>query len=249
MASEQVRRLYGRDLAVFPPPGLSYDDTFFARTDQERPGRLYLGFLTPMLDQQHCLAPLAAALLAGPHALFDEDTDRDALLDAWWTQVVYHGSLKSVGNSHNAFVTDIRDRGRSLVHELQHTREREPVEEFDGVSEDSDNLLERFRNTRIAQLTSRGTAEENARTFERLTNSQEEESCLDAVLATNMVSVGLDVARLAVMIVNGQPLTTAEYIQATSRVGRADVPGLVLINYYRNQARSLSHYESFPSLS
>ena len=245
MASEQVRRLYGRRLAVFPPPGLSYDDTFFARTDRERPGRLYLGFLTPMLDQQHCLAPLAAALLAAPHALFDEDNDRDVLLDAWWTQVVYHGSLKSVGNSHNAFATDIRDRGRTLVHELQHTRESEQVAEFDAASDESDSLLERFRNTRIAQLTSRGTAEENARTFERLTNSQAEEACIDAVLATNMVSVGLDVARLAVMIVNGQPLTTAEYIQATSRVGRADVPGLVLINYYRNQARSLSHYESF----
>ena len=60
-----------------------------------------------------------------------------------------------------------------------------------------------------------------------------------------MVSVGLDVARLALMIVNGQPLTTAEYIQASSRVGRADVPGLVFANYYRHQARSLSHYESF----
>ena len=61
----------------------------------------------------------------------------------------------------------------------------------------------------------------------------------------DMVSVGLDVARLALMIVNGQPLTTAEYIQASSRVGRADVPGLVFANYYRHQARSLSHYESF----
>ena len=245
MASEQVQRLYGRDLAVFPPPGLSHDDMFFARTDRERPGRLYLGFLTPMLDQQHCLAPLAAALLAAPHALFESDTDRDALLDAWWTQVVYHGSLKSVGNSHNAFATDIRDRGRTLVDEFQHTHEGEQVVAFDSLTRHPDSLLERYRNTRIAQLTSRGTAEENARTFERLTNLQGDEACLDAVLATNMVSVGLDVARLAVMIVNGQPLTTAEYIQATSRVGRADVPGVVLVNYYRNQARSLSHYESF----
>lgn len=245
MASEQVRRLYGRDLAVFPPPGLSYDDMFFARTDRERPGRLYLGFLTPMLDHQHCLAPLAAALLAGPHALFDEDADRDALLDAWWTQVVYHGSLKSVGNSHNAFATDIRDRGRTLVHEIRGTRERDPVVDFDAESEDPDSLLERFQNTRIAQLTSRGTAEENARTFERMTIFQGEEACIDAVLATNMVSVGLDVARLAVMIVNGQPLTTAEYIQASSRIGRGDVPGLVFANYYRHQARSLSHYENF----
>jgi len=68
---------------------------------------------------------------------------------------------------------------------------------------------------------------------------------LDLALATNMVSVGLDVARLAVMVINGQPLTTAEYIQASSRVGRGEVPGVVVANYYRDQARSLSHYESF----
>ena len=70
MAEEQVRRLYARDLAVFPPPGLTYDDSFFARTDHERPGRLYVGYLAPMLDQQRCFAPLAAALLAAPGAVF-----------------------------------------------------------------------------------------------------------------------------------------------------------------------------------
>ena len=65
------------------------------------------------------------------------------------------------------------------------------------------------------------------------------------VLATNMISVGVDVDRLAAMVINGQPLTTAEYVQASSRIGRADVPGLVVANYYRHQARSLSHYENF----
>ena len=251
MAREQVQRLYARDLAVFPPPGLSYDDMYFARTDRERPGRLYVGYLAPMLDQQHCLAPLAAALLAGPQALFDNDVDRDALLDAWWTQVVYHGSLKGVGNSHNAFVTDVRDFGRILIHELQQANEGSPGNGFESRAEEADAAqafdaaLDRFGNTRIAQLTSRRTAREVAETFRQLESRQRTEACLDAVMATNMVSVGLDVARLALMIVNGQPLTTAEYIQATSRVGRAEVPGLVVANYYRHQARSLSHYESF----
>ena len=245
MAREQVRRLYARDLAVFPPPGLSHGDSYFARTDHERPGRLYVGYLAPMLDQQHCMGPLAAALLAGPRSVFDGDSDPDDLLDAWWTLVVYHGSLKGVGNSHNAFVTDVRDFGRRLAAELQEARRTGPAGESEDAAGLSDVVSGRFRNPRIAQLTSRRTAQENAETFQRLTHPREDDGCLDAVLATNMVSVGLDVARLALMIVNGQPLTTAEYIQASSRVGRADVPGLVFANYYRHQARSLSHYETF----
>ena len=245
MAREQVRRLYARDLAVFPPPGLSHGGSYFARTDLERPGRLYVGYLAPMLDQQHCMAPLAAALLAAPQALFDGERDREALLDAWWTQVVYHGSLKGVGNSHNAFVTDVRNFGQILAAGLQEAHRADS----DGTSEDAAGESGlgsgRFRDTPPAQLTSRSTPEENAKTFQQLEKSRKEEDCLDAVLATNMVSVGLDVGRLALMIVNGQPLTTAEYIQATSRVGRSEVPGLVMTNYYRGQARSLSHYESF----
>ena len=245
MAREQVRRLYARELAVFPPPGLSQDDSYFAQTDRERPGRLYVGYLAPMLDQQHCMAPLAAALLAGPQAVFDGDSDPDDLLDAWWTLVVYHGSLKGVGNSHNAFVTDVRDFGRRLMAELQEALRTRSAGDSEDATGEVDLPSDRFRSPRVAQLTSRRTAEDNAETFERLAQPREQDDCLDAVLATNMVSVGLDVARLALMIVNGQPLTTAEYIQASSRVGRADVPGLVFANYYRHQARSLSHYETF----
>lgn len=231
MAEEQVRRMYGRKLAVFPPPGLSCDDSYFAHTDKTRPGRAYVGYFAPLLDQQHCLAPLAAALLAAPVMLFEGETDQEALIDAWWTQVLYHGSLRGVGNSHTAFLTDVRDFGRMLAASAQSGK----------VNGD----IARFRNPRIEQLTSMQTPEKNVETFHRLAMPRTESDSLDAVLATNMVSVGLDVARLALMAVNGQPLTTAEYIQATSRVGRADVPGLIFANYYRHQARSVSHFESF----
>lgn len=177
------------------------------------------------------MAPLAAALLLAPKALFADQQDAGALIDAWWTQVVYHGSLKGVGNSHTAFGSDVRDFLRMLDAGLQEQVEGRPADD-------------RSR-PRIAQLTSLQTAEENAKVFAHLKASHGSAVCLDAVLATNMISVGLDVARLALMIVNGQPLSTAEYIQASSRVGRSDVPGVVFVNYYRDQARSLSHYEGF----
>ncbi|MCW0202542.1 helicase-related protein [Rhodanobacter thiooxydans] len=224
MATQQVRRLYGRVVSVFPSPGLSRDDSYFARTVPltQHPGRIYVGYLAPMLNRQKCLAPLAAAMLLAPDALFKDERERAALLDAWWTQIVYHGSLKGVGNSHTAFVSDVGEFIRLL-----------------------DPQSDARRQTSIAQLTSLQTAEENSAIFTRLALQRGADGCLDAVLATNMVSVGLDVARLALMTINGQPLTTAEYIQASSRVGRSDVPGVAFMNYYRDQARSLSHYESF----
>jgi hypothetical protein len=249
MAREQVERLYGRQAAVFPPPGLSADDSYFARTiapTEKRPGRLYVGYLAPARNRQRCLAPLAAALLSAPEALFgDASSDRDAQLDAWWTLLVYHGSLKGVGVSRNA-LREIEEGIDLLRREWQEQRSRSGT---DAVRADEPAARSaRWRDQladRVTQLTSHMSADENARSFERLGRPRGDPDALDLALATNMISVGLDVTRLAVMVINGQPLTTAEYIQASSRVGRGAVPGLVVANYYRDQARSLSHYESF----
>ena len=244
MADDQVRRLYGRIAAVFPPPGLHADDSFFARTVPltQKPGRLYVGYLAPARNRGHCLAPLAGALLSAPEALFGEaHQDKIALLDAWWTLLVYHGSLRGVGVSRNSLEDIIKFM---LLHQQE---AKEKAEQESGDEQVSSLKWPRYQDLagRLAQLTSHMSADENALTFNRLGLPRTHTDSLDMVLATNMVSVGLDVARLALMIVNGQPLTTAEYIQATSRVGRGDTPGLVVANYYRDQARSLSHYESF----
>jgi hypothetical protein len=231
MAEQQVRRLYGRPMAVFPPPGLSSDDSFFARTvpTEEKPGRLYLGYLAHDKKRQDSLPPLAAALIVAPEHLYDNQIENDLLLDAWWTIVIFHGSLMGVGLSHNALDIDTSDF-------FQHYLNRKTI---------AKSSRHKIFFDRIAQLTSITSPEENAATFARLENRYDHPECLDVVLATNMISVGLDVSRLGLMVVKGQPLTTAEYIQASSRVGRGDVPGIVIINYYRDQARSLSHYESF----
>lgn len=235
MADQQVRRLYGREVAVFPPPGLSCDDSYFARTVPltQRPGRIYIGYLAPLLNRQKCLAPLAATMLSAPMMLFNGAQEKQELLDAWWTLMVYHGSLQGVSNSHTAFTSGVRDFMQLISASSDFEQENHQTESLSRTT------------PKIAQLTGLQTAAENAQIFARLAKARDEEGCLDAVLATSMISVGLDVSRLASMIINGQPLTTAEYIQASSRVGRSDTPGVVFANYYRDQARSLSHYESF----
>ena len=173
-ARDQVRRLFGREPAVFPPPGLECNDSYFARTvpTSKRPGRLYIGYLAPAQDRQHSLAPLAAALLSAPDLLFGDApaADREALLDAWWTVLVYHGSLRGVGISRNA-LQDIETGMERLLREHQAEQGRG----HDAASDPTPDLrtgphtgLRPWLAERITQLTSHMSADENARAFARL---------------------------------------------------------------------------------
>lgn len=261
-AKKQIQTLFAKEMLIFPPPGLRYEDSYFAKTVSldEKPGRLYVGYLAPILNRQRCLEPLAGVLLSAPAKLFK---DQEEYLDAWWTQVIYHGSLKSVGNSRTLY----QSGASAYLHKYTLENLKNEIERFEPnffrdkrIKTISDyqkieipevkSIVDKYlpvRGLNVKTLTSNQSAEENAFIFDALAKECYENDSIDVALATNMISVGLDVSRLALMVINGQPLTTAEYIQASSRVGRGDIPGIVFINYYKTQARSLSHYENFRS--
>ena len=261
-AAKQVKTLFAREMAIFPPPGLRYDDSYFAKTVplEKKAGRLYVGYLAPLLDRQHCLEPLAAALLSNPVKLFKDD---EQFMDKWWTQIVYHGSLKGVGNSRTLYQSGVSSYlNKFTLENMKNDIEKDfpnflkdrnlkSISDFDKIDDTNVKaIVEQYlpvRDIGVKTLTSNQTAEENAQIFDALAKDKDDNEAIDVALATNMISVGLDVSRLALMIINGQPLTTAEYIQASSRVGRGETPGIVFVNYYKTQARSLSHYENFRS--
>ena len=234
-AQEQVKQLYGKSSAVFPPAGILHDDSYFAKTVpiSEKPGRLYVGYMAYSKSKRDSLEPLSSIIAVAPEIHFGDNSD---FKDAWWTQLVYHGSLKGIAMSDASFKGPIT---RSIQQKLLEYAETRPKNKGKKTE------LNRFLNVR--SLTSLQGAERNNQTFTELELPYTTENSIDVALATNMISVGLDVERLTVMIINGQPLTTSEYIQASSRVGRGDIPGVVFMNYYKSQTSSLSHYENFRS--
>ncbi len=266
-ASQQIKALFARNMSVFPPVGLRHNDSYFAKTVslKDKPGRIYIGYMDFRSAKVKALEPLAGALLAAPSALFSND---EIFTDAWWTQVVYHGSLKGVGNSRTnyqsgalnyynklnelSFLNDINKEAPGVGVDIK--KSNRLISDKYPLDINGDDILMKIhdqyypaRELTIKSLSSNQTAQENADIFNALGSGYDDNQSIDVALATNMISVGLDVSRLALMIINGQPLTTAEYIQASSRVGRGDVPGVVFANYYKTQARSISHYENFKS--
>ncbi len=258
-AKEQVKRLYAREVSIFPSPGLNWSDSFFARADKEKPGRLYIGYYAPNLRRNESFAPLGATLLLSP-SLWDS-TD-ESIRDAWWTLVAYHGSLRGLGITHNLLGSEVRKYIESYIkylldeNQIKTNSLSESFHDFCKTFKASEinEKIDQFLNWRrlykedgIAELTSNRNAGEIRNYLDDLekTYSNDNNQAIAALLCTNMVSVGLDIPRLGLMVINGQPFTTGEYIQAGSRVGRGKVPGIVIAHYYRYRARDMSHFENF----
>ena len=233
-AQTQIRALFDRDAEIFPPLGIDASDSFFAVEDEGRPGRLYVGVFGPGKSIKTTLVRTYSSLLSRAKFEFEnavsadpEGTDVD-VADAYMTLVGYFNSLRELGGVLRLLDDDVPARLRVLnrrnfgPHRLLYEKDRE--------------------------LTSRRASSEIADTLEALDRTFKARKAgaypIDVLLASNMISVGVDIDRLGLMVVSAQPKTTAEYIQATSRVGRTH-PGLIIEVYNWIRPRDISHYERF----
>ncbi len=235
-AAEQVRRLFNRRVEVFPPPGVDSRDNFFSRerpVGEQSPGRVYMGVCSIGRRMPPTTVRLYATVMAAAQSLF-ERYGADA--DPWMTTVGYFNSVRELAGTRRLIEDEVRSR-------LWDSRQR--------------SGLAKRRLSRTEELTSRQASHKIPGILERLGTPFEAAGSggdagdktgkpYDVVLATNMISVGVDVERLGLMIMLGQPKTTSEYIQAGSRVGRSSsAPGLVLTLYNWARPRDLSHFEDF----
>lgn len=229
-ARDQVHNLFLRQVEVFPPQGLDVGDNFFSRQrppTEKSPGRRYLGISATGRRLKAALIRVYTAILAASQALYDKYGE-DA--DPWMTLVGYFNSMRELGGTRRLVDDDIQSRLAKMNQRGLAKRTRLEVEELTSRKSSTDipvvldALDVPFKPGRDKQTDHRKP--------------------IDVLLATNMISVGVDVRRLGVMVVTGQPKTTAEYIQATSRVGRT-FPGLVFTVSNWARPRDLSHYEQF----
>jgi hypothetical protein len=234
-AGDQIAALYdGRSAFLFPPQGLEVGDSFFAHEDTSALGRCYLGVFASALPS-HVTAQIrvVSALLQSVKSIGIKDSE---LLDPFWTLMIYFNSIRELGHAATLIRADIREYMNAMWDRQGLTKDVSPEapKERRFINRDLE-LTSRIQSNRIPEIL--------GDLFNSLKPTQDF-SAVDVCLATNMIQVGLDVPRLSLMTIIGQPKTTAEYIQASSRVGRRQ-PGLVVTIYNPARPRDRSHYEHF----
>ena len=239
-AERQIRGLFGRtNVDIFPPPGPDRRNSFFAKTVRpaERNPQVYVGIAAQGRNLKVVLLRTYLALLSAGQKMWQEcggsrNTENPA--DPYMTLVGYFNSLRELGGSRRIVEDEVRTR---LVDYGRRRRRRDMDQRL---------FADRKQFAEPRELTSRVSTNNVADTKRRLDLPFREKERVDVALATNMISVGLDITRLGLMVVLGQPKSAAEYIQATSRVGRDDQrPGLVVTLLNVHRPRDRSHYERF----
>jgi len=247
----QIRNLYNRDVAVFPPSGIHYNDSFFAFTLKESQ-RKYIGFMPTGKTGMDTQLKLLAHLLYARSELLEElrnkfGSQQDMInkgLDHYYTIVSYYNSLKDVGKTYNKVNAEVYQELRRL---LELYSKNNYLYDFmnRGLISRTRELTSRIPSNRIKPVLNELETELKIKK-DAENGSFKVEQGIDLVLASNMISVGIDVGRLNLMLINGQPRNVAEYIQASSRVARSN-HGIVFNLLDANRAREKSYFENFRS--
>lgn len=233
-AATQVQTLYGRkNLQLFPSPGLTMGDSFFGQYAKNNDGTLKKGRLYLGLNLHEYGSILTAQVRVFSSALFYGAQLPASSRDAWWTILAFYNSIRELGGAQTLFSSDIPAR-------LDYLSARENI---------SGNQRRYLNN--VKELTGRLGQSEIVQLMDELSAEYVEKSSknIDVCLASNIIEVGVDIDRLSLMAIVGQPKTTAQYIQVSGRVGRRwfERPGLVLMLYNPSKNRDISHYEQFYS--
>ena len=229
---EQVRALYARDTVhLFPPHGLDAADSFFAVYARDEkgellPGRKYIGVHAPALGSMQTTQVRSFAALL--QAAKDSSDDHQ---DPWWTLMAFFNSLRELGNSLSLMQSDIPDYLKTINN--RSTTDRADL---------------RYLN-RVEEMTSRLRQDQIPEAMEKLSQQADGGKAIDVCLASSLIEVGIDIDRLSLMTVVGQPKSTSQYIQVTGRVGRKwdKRPGLIVTLYGAAKPRDRSHFERFRS--
>jgi len=238
-ATDQIRGLFGRaSVQIFPPPGPNRNDSFFAVTvpASKIPARLYLGVAAQGRSAKRVLLKTYLAIMSAAYRLYLESggvSNPENPADPYMTMLGYFSSIRELGGTRRLIEDELTSR---LTQYGKRRRLNDPDSPF----------VDREIGLEVQELTSRYGTDKIAAAKDALHRPFHEDGAVDVALATNMISVGLDIPRLGLMAVFAQPKMTSEYIQATSRVGRrADKPGLILTIFNINRPRDRSHYERF----
>jgi hypothetical protein len=225
-AAEQTKCLYGRkNTSQFPPNGFDIGDSFFIREIPviDDPFRKYVGVCAPSQSMKTALLRTYSIILQESYTLSLEEDCLD-YIDPYYSLVGYYNSIRELGGAVRLLQDDIPDRIQRIKKKYNMNKQR-------------------FLNRKV-EITSRMSSYDIPKKLSQLEVTYKSKDCLDTAIATNMIAVGMDVDRLGLMIVTGQPKQNSEYIQATSRIGRS-FPGLVVTLYNPYRPRDLSHYENF----
>ena len=250
-APKQVQQLFLRSVDIFPPSGLDVSDNFFSRQREpspKTPGRRYLGVCAPGKSRPATLIRVYVAYLTAAQHLYEElgAQAKGELVDPYLTLLGYFNSLRELGGMRRLVDDDVKTRVFRV-----NLSDPDGLQSRPGMAQrqlgDAQELTSRMQSSEIPDVLDRlelafpDTPRDRAKK-----RPKGEVPPIDVILSTNMVSVGVDIQRLGLMVVAGQPKTTAEYIQATSRVGRSTSrPGVVCSVLNWSRPRDLSHYETF----